>query len=179
MPSIEKEEMTLRDYKASDVYIGKWHLDVQERPAGAVERTQYNVYRSRGTCFVDMVPPEGGSVCCMTGDGKGMGISMWSEGVNRWCGDSKTHILPLMGVSFHFAMWMPGLFLCPSEVPLADAWLTSHESEYDAVQPPHEGKRFVGLLDDELLIAMKYLVGDRLHVEARVAVQKLATFGDK
>jgi hypothetical protein len=66
---VEKEEMTLRDYKASDVFIGKWHLDVQERPACAVERTQYNVYRSPGTCFVDILPPEGGSVRHRTSEG--------------------------------------------------------------------------------------------------------------
>ena len=114
--------MKLQDYTAFDVYVGKWLLDVTYHDDASRDQTRYSVYWQGGVCFVDVMPPDGRSVTCMSKTA-GINLSTWSERVNRWSGSVDGHIGSLVGISHHFSLWMPGLLIAPASVPLAEACL--------------------------------------------------------
>lgn len=170
--------MTICDYTAFDVYVGKWVLDITYlRGQNRRQRTRYNVYWHGGTCFVDIRPPEGGSVACLTDAGEGVNFATWSKGVCRWSGSGKMHIAGLVGLSSHFSFWMPGLLLARDSVPLADAAFVGSRRRYEAIRAPHDGKRFVGLLEDGLLTGLKYHVGKICYVRAECEFQRPVKLG--
>ncbi|MEI6809956.1 MAG: hypothetical protein WCN95_14660 [bacterium] len=170
--------MTLQDYTAFDVYVGKWLLDVTYHDDASRDQTRLSVYWQGGVCFVDVMPPDGGSVTC-TSMTCGINLSTWSERVCRWSGSVAGHIGSLAGISHHFGFWMPGLLMAPSSVPLAEAVLIDSRRRYAAMKPPHKGKRFVGLVEAGLLVGLKYHVGKVCYVQAKLEFQRLVRFGTK
>ncbi len=169
----------IRDYAGQDVYVGKWLLDVKEMSSGLIEQTKYNVYSTRGTCFIEIISQECHTVSCVTPSGEGISMSMVKDGFHSYCCDQKLSMLPLVGLSFLFSEWMPGLLVCPSEVPLANALLLLDRSEYANAKVPNGDKQFIGLIEDGLLVAMKYFVGDLMFVEATAQIQNFGTFKRK
>ena len=173
--------MMLRDYATEDIYIGKWMLDVQELPSGDVKRTRYTVYCCRGTCFIDIASPGGESVSvsCVVPDGEGISLSMASQSGHSYSGEPSTCLLPLVGISFLFVEWIPGLVVSPSLVPLEKALLVSEKSEYTNLAVPCGEKQFVGLVENGMLVALKYRVGDRLYVQATAENQRFGSIKEK
>ena len=171
--------MIIQDYTVFDVYVGKWLLDITYLVDADRQQTRYNVFWHGDTCFVDVMPPDGGSVSCMTKGGAGINLSTWSDGVNRWSGEGRMHVAGLVGISSHFSFWMPGLLIAPDSVPFSDAELVANRHEYEATTAPRSGKRYVGLVEDGLLIGLKYHVAELCYVQANLEFQRLTKFAEK
>ena len=156
-------EALIHSLRHSDLYIGHWRISSSSHPE---EPLEYKIAKKGQVIFIDV----GGSVTCLDGE-EIRNFSTKNAQQLSDSGNADFQVKSLSGISLLFSPWFPGILLDEIDFLERDVDFVFTATEYQAMQLVAGGGRYIALLVNGEIQAVKYLLGDEA-IEATSIYQR-------